>query len=226
MAKKTKAIWFRRSLTVYFDPVFRPVLDDLARRSGLRKQRNGGGDAELARVLLTSQLLLEEGRSAAERAAAALRGNAVVELSRRLAVAAGTLEPDVTAAARQMSGTSAPEGPIRRRRAKSGLDAHRPRVCLALDRWLHGRLVDRAARHPEEYSGERRKREGNDGGLTRPCAPDMALVRVVLQEALRNHAKHLPVVVRYVSAMDRLGTAIDGAVDAEVESIRKSISEA
>ncbi len=224
MAKKTKAIWFRRSLTVYFDPAFRAVLDDLARRSGLRKQRNGGGDAELARVLLTSQLLLEEGHSVAARAAAALRGNAVVELSRRLAVAAGNLEPDVTAAARQMSGAEAPEGPSRRRRAKSGLDAHRPRVCLALDRWLHGRLVDRARTHPDEYSRERRKRD--DGSMTRPCASDMGLVRCILEAALRNAARHLPVVVRYVAAMDRIGAAIDGAVSAEAEAIRKAISEA
>lgn len=224
MAEQRKAIRVRRSLTVYFDPSLRPVLDELASRSGLRKRRNGGGDAELARVLLTSQLLLEEGHSAAERTAAAIQGNAVVELSRRLAEAVGILSEDLSAAAGRAAAAPAPDVPRRRRRAATGTDAHRPRVCLALDRWLHGRLVDLASRHPERCTGEPRGRQ--DRSTTRTCAPDMDLVRGVLQAALRNAARHLPVVVRYVAAMDRIGAAIDGAVSAEAEAIRKAISEA
>jgi hypothetical protein len=224
MQQNRKQARIRRSLTVYFDPALRPVLDELAHKSGLRKRRNGGGDAELARVLLTSQLLLEEGRSAAERTAAAIQGNAVVELSRRLAESVGSLSADLSAAAGRAAAAAAPDVPRRRRRAATGTDAHRPRVCLALDRWLHGRLVALAERQPERCTGEPRGRQ--DRSTTRTCAPDMDLVRGVLQAALRNAARHLPVVVRYVAAMDRIGAAIDGAVSAEAEAIRKAISEA
>lgn len=216
MEPKPRVIRIRRHLVVYFDKSLRLEFDKLAFKSGLRAAGDPPCDAELARVLIIAQLLA--GRPGELAVAAALRSNAVISLSRRLAVLARDLVPDVARIVEEIGPGPRPDPPERPGRAEEGSQGGRPRVCLILDDWTHKLLVAHANRYPEAYNGES---IASPSGKTRPCAPDMALVRSVLETALKQPAACLPVVVGYASAIRRVEEELGHALDRERERISK-----
>ena len=222
MESKNTVIRIRHRLVVYFDKALRPALDKLALQSGLRRHGAPPCDAELARLLVIAQLL--DGARDSVIVAAAIHSNAVVSLSRRLSALGHDLVPDLSLLVGERKDVgpmpAAPQ-PTKRSRQK-GPECGRPRVCLVLDQWTHARLVDYASRRPEAYDG---RSIPTENGKTRPCAEDMALVRGLLEAALRQWKYVLPIVKEYVKLMRHIESAIAGAVAAERSVIAATLSE-
>lgn len=222
MRPKDKVIRIRRSLVVYFDKALRPALDDLARQSGLRRRGGPPCDAELARVLIIAQLL--DGMSDAAITAAAIHSNAVIALGRRLATLGHDLVPDLYLQVADLPNVGEPPlAPPKPRRARAGDQGGRPRVCLVLDQWTHARLVAYASQNPAAYDGQSILTEE---GKTRPCADDMALVRGLLEAALRHWKRLLPIVVKYVRLMRHIESSISATISAEQKVITSALSKA
>lgn len=215
-----KVIRIRRRLVVYFDKALRSEFDKIAYSSGLRGKGDPPCDAELARVLLVAQLFA--GSPVAVAVAAALRSNAVVSLGRRLSRLGHDLVPSLVGLVEQLAGGLPPKEP-RLHRAPGGDQGGRPRVCLVLDEWTHARLVAYAMARPQAYSGVSIRTES---GVTRKCAPDMALVRAFLEAALRQPERPTDVATRYAKVIQRIETALDRAISSERDSIADAIAQA
>lgn len=206
---------------VYFTKSLRPVFDRIALASGLRKVGDPPCDAELARILVVAQLL--DGHSDAVVVAAALRANALVSLSRRLAMLTRSLVPDLSALIEEEAKAEIPAKPPRPRRAASGDQGGRPRVCLVLDEWTHAQLVAYANRNPGAYSGDPVE---NEDGWTRRCAPDMALVRGLLEDAIRQSKRTTTIVSSYAKSVGVIEQALETAISAEHGAIGEALRKA